>query len=62
MLIASVVAAIGVYAFVMAVQQQWMGTWPFLNVALWYALSFVIFGFAKLAKWKSGEGCKAHDR
>ena len=60
MLIAAVVMAIGLYALVMAVQQQWMGSWPFLNVALWYALAFVIFGFGKLAKWKSAEGCDAH--
>jgi peptidoglycan biosynthesis protein MviN/MurJ (putative lipid II flippase) len=62
MLIAAIVMAIGIYAGVMALQQQWNGTWPFLNVALWYALAFVILSFAKMAKWKSCEGCKVHGR
>ena len=62
LIVAAIIMAVGLYVLVMALQTQWNGAAPFVNVALWYALAFIIFAFGKMAKWKSMSGCSAHGK
>ena len=56
--VAAVVMAVGVFVGVMAVQQQLAGE-PFLTVALWYAVAFIVLAFGKMAKMKACS-CPSH--
>jgi hypothetical protein len=62
MIVAAVVMSVGFYVAIMTVQAQWSGEATFVTVAAWYALAFIIFGFGKMAKWKSVECCGAHGK
>ena len=62
MIIAAVVLAVGLYVLVMALQTQWSGGTPFVNVAAWYALGFIIVTFGKMAKMKAMCSCPAHGK